>query len=404
MNAFKRAKGLVSGIVALFTPEIKDTSTDIFKYGTDNLLPNRLLKYISDSGVARRCVSKLTEYIAADGFVDAASADKEVNSKQTADKLLAEVANYAAFFNGFALHISRNAKGEIASVKNIPFQCVRQKLDTNFVQVNLTYGQPYFRRDEVKTYPKYYGKVLPLNLLTKDTYKNGEVLYWFKQTADNTYYPIPDYYAQIEDIRTSAEISKMDLELALNGFMPSFMITMVGDIDDTTKDDSGMTELDYIREDFKQFTGQIKDSEGLAGRFKGMLNFAKSKDEVPVLQQFDVKGVLDSSNAKRDVIDRAVCRLFGIHPVLVGYADASILGNTQSMANASLELNRVVNPVQRMITEAFETLYEGDWTISEYTPITYVDPALYQDMTQDERRNKFLGLEPITNVTVNQQG
>jgi hypothetical protein len=156
-----------------------------------------------------------------------------------------------------------------------------------------------------------------------------------------------------------------------------------------------MTELDYVHEDFKQFTGQVKNSEGLSGRFKAMLNFAKTKEEVPVLQTLDIKSILDSSNAKRDVIDRAVCRLFGVHPVLLGYADASVLGNTQSMANASLELNRVVNSAQRMISEAFSKLYDGDWTISEYTPITYVDPALFPDMTQDERRNKFLGLEPI---------
>ena len=396
MNTFKRARGLVSGFVALFTPEIKDTSIGIFKYGVDNLLPNRLLKYISDSGVARRAVSKVSEYIASDGFVDRTLADKKVNPKQTADKLLAEIANYAAFFNGFALHISRNAKGEIASVKNIPFQCVRQKTDLNFVEVNLTYGQPKYDKGQSKTYPKYFGEVLPVNLLTKDTYKDGEVLYVFKETADNAYYPVPDYYAQIEDIRTSAEISKMDLELALNGFMPSMMITVVGDVDDVNKDDSGMTELDYVHEDFKQFTGQVKNSEGLSGRFKAMLNFAKTKEEVPVLQTLDIKSILDSSNAKRDVIDRAVCRLFGVHPVLLGYSDASVLGNTQSMANASLELNRVVNSAQRMITEAFEKLYPlGDWTISEYTPITYVDPALFQDMTQDERRNKFLGLEPI---------
>ena len=395
MNTFKRARGLVSGFVALFTPEIKDTSIGIFKYGVDNLLPNRLLKYISDSGVSRRAVSKVSEYIASDGFVDRGLAEKYVNAKQTADKLLNEVANYSAFFNGFALHISRNAKGEIASVKNIPFQCVRQKTDLNFVEVNLTYGQPKYEKDKSKTYPKYYGRNLPLDLLTKDIYKDGEVLYVFKETADNAYYPIPDYYAQIEDIRTSAEISKMDLELALNGFMPSMMITVVGDVDDVNKDDSGMTELDYVHEDFKQFTGQVKNSEGLSGRFKAMLNFAKTKEEVPVLQTLDIKSILDSSNAKRDVIDRAVCRLFGVHPVLLGYADASVLGNTQSMANASLELNRVVNSAQRMISEAFGKLFDGDWTISEYTPITYVDPALFPDMTQDERRNKFLGLEPI---------
>jgi hypothetical protein len=40
-------------------------------------------------------------------------------------------------------------------------------------------------------------------------------------------------------------------------------------------------------------------------------------------------------------------------------------------------------------------LYPGmDWSISEYMPINYIDPALFDKMTEDEIRNKLLGLPP----------
>jgi len=81
----------------------------------------------------------------------------------------------------------------------------------------------------------------------------------------------------------------------------------------------------------------------------------------------------------------------------MGYSDASVLGNTQAISNASVELNKVVANRQRLIREAFEMLYPTfDWSTSDYMPLTYIEPALYPDMTQDERRNKFLGLPPLT--------
>lgn len=199
----------------------------------------------------------------------------------------------------------------------------------------------------------------------------------------------------LRDRRTSSELTKFDLETVYNGFVTSAMITMVGDIDDQTKDAAGFTELDYIKEDFRQFTGQEKNDIGLSGRNKAWLNFAKTKDEVPVVQQFDTKSILDASNSKRDVIERSVCRLFGVHPVLVGYSDAAVLGNTQAISNASLELTKVANRYQKMITQAFKMMFPTmEWNLSEYMPINYIDPALFDRMTEDEIRNKLLGLPP----------
>ena len=126
-----------------------------------------------------------------------------------------------------------------------------------------------------------------------------------------------------------------------------------------------------------------------------LVQFAKSKEEVPVLQQYDAKSILESSNSKRDTIGRAVCHLFGVHPVLVGYSDAAVLGNTQAISNASEELNKLVNPLQRMLTNAFKQLFpNNEWNISEYTPIQYIAPEVMADLTSDERRN-IAGYEPL---------
>lgn len=376
--------GFTNSIVNMFVPEVEDKNKGIYKYGTDDLLPNRLLKAVADSGVATRCVGKLTEYIASDGFTDKAAAGLQVNPSQTADELLQEQANYAAYFNGAAFHIKRNAKGEVGEVTAIPFQCVRRGIGGGYL-VNLTYGQPKADRKHDKHYPEYRGPQISPEQLKEVPY--GEILYVYRKTAANAQYPVPDYYAGIEDIETSAEVSKYDLETVRNGFATSGIFTLVGDIDGETKDENGKTELDYVQEGLRVFTGQEKDANGLGGRNKLLVQFAKTKDEVPVLQQYDSKSILEASNSKRDVIGRAVCHLFGTHPVLMGFSDAAVLGNTQAIANASEELNKLVNPLQRMLTYAFKQLYpNNEWNISEYTPIQYIDPAIMADLTSDERR------------------
>lgn len=384
-------RGLAS-IINMFIPTLKNESKGIYPYGVNNMLPNEWLKFIADSGTASRAADKFAEYVASDGFIDESVADSMANKDQTFDELLQEAANYIGMFQACAFHVSRRNDGTIAEVKVVPYQCVRKQLNGSW-RVNLTLGQPKFEQSQDKTYKPFYGPVLPVTLLQE--YHNGEIICLYKKSAQNPNYSFPNYYAGIEDVRTSAELCKMDLELALNGFMPSAMITMCGDFDDTNKDENGKTEVDHTRDSFKTFTGQVKNSDGMSGRFKAWLTFAKTKDEIPVLQTLDVKSILESSNTKRDVIDRSVCRLWGVHPVLLGYSDAAVLGNTQALSNASTELNKTVNPYQRMITSFLEKCFpEKDFTISEYTPIQYIDPSLFAVMTEDEIRNKLLGLPP----------
>jgi len=399
----------VFNFLNIFVPTIRNEGKGIYNYGKNNLLPNDLIKWILDCGIAKRCITKTKTYIAANGFVDASLNEIMVNPKQNAYELLYEAAEYMAYFGGCAFHIARKGGGGIGEVKIVPFQCVRKRLDGNF-EVNLTYGQPTFKLSESKVFAAFGGAKVDVGSLVqqtqnKDIQDNGEILYACISGADNQHYPIPDYFAGIEDIRSSAELCKFDLETIINGFITSAILTMVGEIDDVKRDEKGKTEKDYMNEELAKFTGGVKDANGLSNRAKLLVLNAASKDEVPTLENFDTKAIMEASNSKRDLIDRAVCRLFGIHPALMGFADAQILGNTQSMANASLELNKTVDQLQRILEGAFKSLIpDKDWKITEYTPIVYVSPELLGKMTEDEIRAKLLGLEPIQrNVPTEQE-
>lgn len=390
-------KAYLRQFVDLFVPVLEDKSNHIYKYGHDNLLPNKLIQYINDSGVAKRAVNKVATYIGADGFVDEAAKVFKINDKQTAEQLLELVKYDLAYFNSFSLLIGRDAYGNISSVKHIPFQYVRKTLQGDFL-VNTTLGSKDYKKDKNIYYAPFFGqKATPQDMmLLNSKYKNsGEIFYSFYETPDNPHYPVPDYYASIEDVRTSSELQKFDLEASLNGFVPSALLTIVGEVDNKVKDDWGKTSQDYLNETLETFTGKIKDADGLSNRNALMVLSAKNKDEIPNLQAFDAKAIIDASTSKREAIERSVCRLFGVHPVLVGFSDAAILGNTQAISNASLELNNNVNPLQRMFERAMKIFYPTvDWAITKFTPVNYISNELYAVMTEDEKR-ALAGLAPI---------
>lgn len=379
----------------MFVPEQKNETKGIYMFGKDNLLPNKLMKWVLDSGTAKRAVSKRAAYIAADGFIDETAANYQVNPKQTADKLVTEIAGYQSYFKGFALHVKRTPNTEglpDVQVTVLPFQDIRKRLDGRY-DYNPTFSAAKFNANDNKIIEPYKkdrkiddseaGKLELAKI--KD---NGELIYAYHKNADNPNYPIPDYYAGIEDIRTSSELQKFDFESVTNAFLPSAILTIIGEVDNQNQDEAGRTEQDYLDESLEQFTGNVKDAEGKAGRMRLMVMNARSKDEVPVLQTFDAKAIIDASNSKREVIDRAVCRLFGVPPVICGFADAAVLGNQQAMANASQELNNDVISDQQLITETMAALYPEiqNWDLSTFRPIQFIPDAVIQKLSDDEVR------------------
>lgn len=385
---------------ARFVPEVTNRSKGIYLYGLDDLLPNNNLRMINDCGVAKRCVRKKARYIQADGFSDEASAVLPVNDKQTANDLLQHISSYAAYNEGFALQVRRNAEAKIIDVKCIPFECVRKKEDGNFIY-NPKKGQNDWGIDKDVTYPAFNPKI------TIDEYRKNlldfklapEIFYVYEQTADNPHYPVPDYYAGEEDIKTCIELSKMDLEITLNGFMPSGILT-THEIDNVNKDEHGKTPLENFHDELSRFTGKKKDNEtGKSGRFRLMHVTVSSLAEAPKLEKYDAKTILEASDAKRETIAREVCRLFGVHPILVGFSDAAVLGNTQALANVITEFNNYINPIQRMISNAFNVLYPNeDWEITQFTPIQYIPDRVWDNLTVDEIR-AIGGYEPLTPET-----
>jgi hypothetical protein len=369
----------------MFVPEKVDKQKGLYFYGFDNRLPNKLMSWVLDSGTAKKAQAKRATYIAADGFLEKTQADFKINQKQTANELLDEISGYQSYFKGFALKVIRDGNRKPVRLEPFPFQDIRKKTDGSFIYNPTLSSDKYDKSKEVVIAEFKSFEISEADFV--NTVKTGELIYAYKKSADNPQYPIPDYYAGIEDIRSSSELQKFDYETVMNAFITSAMLTIIGEMDDTEKDEGGMTERDYIMDELEKFTGEVKDANGVSGRMRMLIMTAKTKDHVPVLTPFDAKVIIDASNSKREIIDRAVCRLFAVHPVLIGFADAQLLGNMQALANASNELANDVLNDQLLISETLKKVFpDRDWKISRFRPIQYVPDALLSKLTDTEQR------------------
>jgi hypothetical protein len=341
-----------------------------FRYGWNDNLPLELIEAINNSGVAKKAAKKYAEYIQADGFVSPVASGFKVNSKQTADKFVGIFATSWSYFNAVVIHVSRLGNGRVGKSEVMPLQKFRRGINGTWFY-NPTIQTDKYRRDAWVELQDFQGEVASfeaMDINVKHFGGRGEVLYVYNGNPfDSGHYGLPDYLAAFEDLKTSSELSKMDYEAVLNGFVLGGIMTFSG-VNETTEGEDGLTDRQRVEEAMTQFTGLQKNKDGLTSRFGVLAHFVETPEQAPTYTATDPKPILEASNTKRDIIERSICRLFGVHPVLLGYSEAAVLGNTNAIEQARKELREAVKPVQGLIQETMATMYGSsiDWTLSEY--------------------------------------
>lgn len=369
----------------------EDTSKGIIKYDTDNLLPQNILRYISESGTATSCIEALNQYIFADGFVDEELGKALINDKQTFNQLLSELVPYVSNFQGVAIHVLRDTSGSIVKLKVIPFECVRKSLSGEYVY-NPTYSltEKYDEKKDV-VYPAFRGVKIDAATITEHIEKygtdKGEILYHFKRKPGQYHYPLQTFFSAISDIETDAELSKYELESVNNSYLPSGILALVGDIDDENEDDEGKTEWGRYEETLEGFTGNQKDAKGESGRQKLAVFHAKTKEEIPVYTPISNEGILNASDQATKRVAEKVARAFGVPPFIIGLGGNVSFATNIISDNITLFNNRV-KVLQGIISEALSMCFpEKDFTITQLNPVRYIAPEVYAKLTDTEIRD-----------------
>jgi hypothetical protein len=388
--------GLKSQLVKLIEAVIPDNSINksdgVINYGFRNLLPQELLKVVSDSGTATSCMSQLSAFIQADGFTKENENLKKVNPDQTAKDLLAEASYYQAMFNGFAFHILFALDGSVGEVTLLPFQKVRKTDDENFVY-NETLGNKEFKKEKNIKYKAFNPNLTPeerlkqikTDIKTHGT-QRGELLYSYTLSPYSQHYPVPQYYAGLDDIRSDAGLMRLEFRNINRGFRPNVIIATVGDIDDKQIDSTtGLTDSQQFDKNLLAFTGEDAAT---------VLHLqSPTKEGLPEVTQFPLAELLDGVDKATDRVARKVCRHIGVPPVLIGLSMPEGLGNTQAIANNMKLFNHSIVNDQNLLSSAFKMMFPKDaagnpltWTITTLNLVDYIPAEVLAVLTNDEKR------------------
>lgn len=387
----KRTKGIIKS--KAFQPKFNraakithNKSAKRYNYGSNNLLPNELLKAIEASVTASSCRGRKHEFIEGNGLKDRGIASIIINPAQTADDLIAELSDFSTIFEGVALNVKYNMLGEPYYVYALSFQCVRKTDDGQYyANDKLSEGKDQ-KKDRIY-YDEFDRKEKPTSRLLRISeqikeygYQTGDIIYMFAKKAGQKEYPVPMSWAGMEEIETDSAIGRLDWRNVKKGFRPDALLTTVGTIDDVEEDENGRTEQDHFDKNIESFTG-----EDAAPILHIQVDNA---DQVPKLEKFDSKDVLNSTTEAENRIGRRVCRAMGVPEVLIpGFAKAGQLGNNQEMVNILKMFTNTIGRYQRLITRAMELVFPKlDWAIDPLVMIDEIPPWLLETMTEDEKR------------------
>ena len=367
----------------------KDNNSDLIKYGMDNAFPQKLVQQLDESGTATACIDILTQYIYAEGLVNEQLGEVKINDKQTFNELISELSGYVAIFQAVSLYVMRGLDGRVKELKLIPFEQIRRTDRGTFI-VNPTFGTNKYKKEKDKEFPAFYGaQITPIELkehIMEWGEDKGEILYYFRKKPMKNYYPIPTFYSAIEDINTDSENSKYELESVTNSFLPSGILNIVGNYDDTQRDESGMTQQDYLDATLEQFTGNVKDETGASGRQKLLILQAKTKEELAVYQPLSNEGILNAIENSTKRVAEKVARAFGVPPFLVGLGGN--VGFSTNIIADNIELfNNRVKILQEIISNSLELCFPAfDFQMTELKPIKYINPEVFAKLTDAEIR------------------
>lgn len=379
-------------VISFFNRVVKiadDKSKGIIKYDIDNKFPQNLIKQLMESGTATSCIERLDQFIYANGFVNEEVGKTKVNDKQTFNELASEQSYYSAAAQATVWYVMRKPDGTVGSSKAIPWENTRKTLDGNYI-VNETYSCDKYDDKKDVTYPAYRGtKITPAELAEHIRVwgaDKGEIYYYFKKKPLRRDYPIPSYYSGISDIDTDAENSKFELESVNNSFLTSGVYTTVGEIDSTTKDERGYTDMDYHMAELQKFSGESKNEKGETGRLKMLFLNAPTKDQIGTFQPISNEGVFNAIENSTKRVAAKVARVFNVPPFLIGLEVSTGL-STNFISDSIKLFNDCVSKNKDLITEPLSNMFPGiDFTLTNHDPIKYIDPSILADLTPAERR------------------
>lgn len=363
MRIFTQALNLVQNALAY----IRKDHNNYYRFGENDCLPNDMVRIVNDSGTARACVSKLSQFIQGNGLVDQVLGNSPANISQSYNSAISDLSLITSYFKCVSFRVIFDNAGNQARIYPVPTQKLRRKGLHRF-RYNELMGESQYTRSRDIELKEFDPKELPQERLKRVAWQIkeygeqwGDIVYHFKKGVGlyADVYSIPDYHSGIDDIESDAGISRLEKRNIQKGWRTPIIVS-TGPIDKVVQDDQGKTEYDRFAGNMKRFAGE---DAAYALHIEGATEAAK-----PTVTTIPIAEILDQTDKATDRVGRKVCRHMGVPPILVGFSTAGQLGNTQELVN-SMDLFRLtVVESQDLIKEALTLVFpDKNWEMSKLT-------------------------------------
>jgi len=317
-------------------PEFRKTNRGWISYGTDNLLPQRIIDLNNESAVNKAIIENKVTYICGAGIDNENSHTGRPNINDSWDNIVEKLAKDYATFGGFCFQVIRNVDTKHVSLYHTDFSKVRVG-EVNEYGIALDY---YLSNDWTRTTGQYapvrikaYGSEEPLQ---------GEPYLFYYKDYDPSldYYPVPNYYSAMNYIEADGLLGKFYRNSIQSGFTPSVIITMPSSPDDEAKE---------------QFSHDIKQTfSGTNGANAIVVLWGESQEVKPVITPFAASNNSDVYNNVNDIIFQKIISAHRLtSPTLAGLSGSGNLsGNANEIINSYILYNQtVIHNLRRKILD-----------------------------------------------------
>jgi hypothetical protein len=324
-------------------------------YGELNSFPQYTIELYNESPIHGALVNSISYMIA--GREMTASTTQAVSEikRLSLDKIVNATALDLKLHGGFYWEVIWSMdRSTIAQVNHLPFEnCRLACSDEDDSITGIWYSRDWSNIRKKKNEPRY---IAMFNEEHKDALPK-QVLFVHHMMVGSEYYPKPDYVGAINEIEKMRQLSEYQVNLILNGFFPSLIASF----------NNGIPSLEEQHMIKNQLTASIQGAEN-AGK---VLTFFNEERDRGV--EFTPFPVADMDKQFTTLVDQSIESILVSHrvtsPLLFGVRDGGGLGsNTDEMKTALRIFSRqVIEPFQRLITDATETLLASFGVVANCT-------------------------------------
>lgn len=381
-------------------------------YGPHNAFPLKLSELVQGSPTASACIDTYADFITGEGFNNPALESLKINNQGTTLWEFHQVLSASlALFDGLAFEVKYAKTAKILEIYNQPFENCRLGKPDDKGYIGKVFYNPYFGSDKYQeshnkcyyTYSQDDKKAIAEFKEEKDKYL-GQMFWFGVRSPLNIFYPKPRIYAS----RDSMEVERRTMELFKNnlqgGFLQAAMIKLIGDPNEPTADPDGGTDNEGNHR--KITKGELFDrimSEQFSGSDRAnymMALWGNSKEEWPEIQGFPTFANSDIYKTQSDLAGEKIMIATKTPSILVVNREGQSLGGDGNTMRAAVKLmqQRALRP-QSILIDIYKKILPrmgvsiGDLRITPYNPypeIQNIDPAVWAELTKEERR-KWIG-------------